>query len=128
MPGTYGIPLFWRGPYVMRVAAATEQFDQQSITGRNQWLYDLEPVNWGTDYLYVAAADTPLIWNNCINIWEINNTAATAMGVTVNNAVATLKPAPVGAIVMAYTHPAAEDDNGIKPLIVFQWPNQWECV
>jgi hypothetical protein len=128
MPGTYGIPLFWRGPYVMRVAAYTEQFEADGVTGRNQWLYDLEPVNWGTDYLYVAAADTPLIWNNCINIWEINNTSTTAMGLTVDPTLSTLEPAPVGAIVMVYTHPAAEDDNGIKPLIVFQWPNQWECV
>jgi len=112
----------------MRVAASTEQFGDQSLTSRNQWLYDLKPVDWGSDYLYVDASTTPQVYTNCINIWEINNTSTTAMGLTADPTLATLQPAPVGAIVMAYTHPAPEDDNGIKPLVVFQWPNQWECV
>ena len=127
MPGTYGTPMFWRGLYVMRVVAATEQFEEDGVIGRNQWLYDLEPVNWGTDYLYVDSADTPQVLNNCINLWEINNTSTTAMGLTVGTVDATLMSAPVDAIVMVYTHPAAEDENGIAPLCVFQWPNQWEC-
>ena len=112
----------------MRVAASTAQFDADGVTPRNQWLYDLEPIDWGGDYLYVDSPDTPQVFSNCINLWEINNTSTEAMGLTIDTSLATLEPAPVDAIVMVYTHPAAEDSNGISPLIVFQWPNQWECV
>ena len=127
MPGTYGTPLFWRGPYVMRVASSVLQTEVDGVTGRNQWLYTLEPVDWGDDYFYVDSLATDTVWTNCINIWEINNTSAAAMGLPVT-ANAVLEPAPGGAIVMAYTLPSKADTNGIKPLVVFQWPNQWECA
>lgn len=127
MPGTYGTPLFWRGPYAMRVASYIAVTEEGGTTNTNQWLYTLEPVDWGTDFLVVNALDTDVSWPNCINVWEINNTASVAMGLPVT-AESTLEPAPVGAIVMAYTLPSRTDDNGISPLIVFQWPNQWECV
>lgn len=127
MPGTYGTPLFWRGPYAMRVASSVAQTESDGTTTRNQWLYTLEPVDWGTDYFYVGSLETDTIWTKCINVWEINNTSTVAMGLPVN-ANSVLEPAPNDAIVMAYMIPSAEDDNGIKPLVVFQWPNQWECA
>lgn len=127
MPGTYGTPLFWRGPYAMRVASSVAQTEADGTTTRNQWIYTLEPVDWGTDYFYVGSLETDTIWTKCINIWEINNTSTVAMGLPVN-ANSVLEPAPNDAIVMAYMIPSAEDNNGIKPLVVFQWPNQWECA
>ena len=126
MTGTYGTPLFWRGPYAMRVASSVSQADSEGAP-RNQWLYTLEPVDWGDDYFYVDALVTDTDWLNCINMWEINNTPTVAMGLPVDSN-SVLQPAPDGAIVMAYILPSAEDTNGIKPLVVFQWPNQWECA
>ena len=92
MPGTFGTPLFWRGPYVMRVASSVAQTESDGTTTRNQWLYTLEPVDWGTDYFYVGSLDTDTIWTKCINIWEINNTSTVAMGLPVN-ANSVLEPA-----------------------------------
>lgn len=111
----------------MRVASSVLQTEIDGVTGRNQWLYTLEPVDWGNDYFYVASLATDTVWTKCINLWEINNTSANAMGLTVTPS-SVLKPTPVGAIVMAYSLPSAEDDNGISPLVVFQWPNQWDCA
>lgn len=122
----YGTPIFWRGPYAMRIVSSEEQVTDDEIPlGRNQWLYTLKPVDWGTDYLYVGNLDTAQEWDKAINLWEINNTNLTAMGL--GTGVGSLRPAPNGAIVFAYTIPATADQNDISPLVAFQYPNQWEC-
>ena len=131
MPGTWGTPLLWRGPYAMSVVES----DHNGGTDSNRWLYTLRPVNWdynettAVDYTNnVSAVADSFSFENCINIWEINNDSTTAMGLPVAGSQTELRPAPINAVVLAWMMPAPIDVNGIKCLVVFQWPNQWACL
>lgn len=124
MPGTFGTQVLWRGPYAMIVVGSEQDGDSDS----NRWVYTLKPVDWGSDYLSgVTSLTTAANWDKCINLWEINNTPTQAMGLTVENDGPVLQPAPNNAIVMAHIMPGPLDSNNIPALVVFQWPNQWEC-
>lgn len=128
MPSTWGPVNNFRGPYCMVVESSTAIYDG-SGAATNQWLYELEPADWGTDYLQVSAVGTGFrsSISKAINIWEINNTATTAMGLTID-ANSTLQEAPNGAVVMCWMQPGPVDANGVSGRYLFQWPNQWECA
>ena len=61
----------------------------------NQWLYQLAPADWANDYLQVGLSPTAPTISKAINIWEINNTANKAMGLTID-ANSTLQPLCAG--------------------------------
>lgn len=110
----------------MVVESSTAIYDANGAA-TNQWLYELAPADWATNYLQVLADTTPQAISKAINIWEINNTATTAMGLTID-ASSTLQKAPNGAVVMCWMQPAPVETNNISGRYLFQWPNQWECA
>jgi hypothetical protein len=127
MPGTYGTPLFWRGPYAMVVQSSVLQTNA-SDESLNKWIYSLRPCDWGTNYLEPTQTTESMLWTDCLNVWELNNDETVAMGIAVSNLPGTyeLKPCPNGTVVMAYCMPGPEDDNDIEALRVFTWPNQFD--
>jgi hypothetical protein len=86
-------------------------------------------LKWDLDD-YVGSTDTYADQEfYAINMHEIGNTNTTAMGVTIASLPGdyTLQSAPVGAGVLVWLSPGADQDtNGITPLSVFQWPNQFD--